>query len=110
MIDVLVHVDDFLKFLRLCKGRAQNTIFHIPLDITVQGVLRNKLMYTRNSVGQLHYLTKETAIATLVDPGYEIVNFFYAVGSMDLPGKKIKSKLAVVPRKLFYKVDKDIAA
>lgn len=110
MIDVFEHVDDYLGFLKLCKTKAKNTIFHIPLDISAQAVLRNKLMSGRNSVGHLHYFMKETALATLVDSGYEIVDFFYTAGTLDLPRKTLKSKIAVLPRKLMFKANEDIAA
>ena len=33
MMDVFEHVDDYLGFLRSCKNKTKNTIFHIPLDI-----------------------------------------------------------------------------
>ena len=55
MIDVFEHVEDYLGFLRSCKGKAKNTIFHIPLDITVQGVLRNRLMYASELLSLLLY-------------------------------------------------------
>jgi 2-polyprenyl-3-methyl-5-hydroxy-6-metoxy-1,4-benzoquinol methylase len=110
MIDVFEHVDDYLGFLKLCKNKAKHTIFHIPLDISVQGVLRNMPMVNRNSVGHLHYFMKETAIATLVDTGYEIVDFFYTAGTLDLPRKTLKAKIAALPRKLMYKVNEDMAA
>ena len=110
MIDVFEHIDDYLSFLKSCKNKAKNTIFHIPLDISVQAILRNKPMLARKSSGHLHYFMKETAIATLVDSGYDIVDFFYTAGSLDLPRKTLKSKIAVLPRKLMYKANKDIAA
>ncbi|MCK4664615.1 MAG: class I SAM-dependent methyltransferase [Bacteroidales bacterium] len=110
MIDVFEHVDDYLGFLKLCINKAKNMIFHIPLDISVQAILRNKLISERKSVGHLHYFMKETAIATLVDSGYDIVDFFYTAGSLDLPRKTLKSKIAVLPRKLMYNINKDIAA
>jgi ubiquinone/menaquinone biosynthesis C-methylase UbiE len=109
MIDVFEHVNDYLGFLRLCKIKAKDTIFHIPLDISVQAIMRNKLMAVRNSVGHLHYFTKETALATLADSGYEIVDYFYTSGSVDLPQKTLKSKLAVLPRKLLFKANKDFS-
>lgn len=109
MIDVFEHVDDYLGFLKLCKSKAKNTIFHIPLDISAQAILRNILMSVRNSVGHLHYFMKETAIATLVDSGYDIVDLFYTAGSLDLPRKTLKSKIAVLPRKLMFKANEDIA-
>ncbi len=110
MMDVFEHVEDYLGFLKLCKNKAKNTIFHIPLDISAQTILRNKLIYGRNSVGHLHYFMKETALATLVDSGYEIVDFFYTAGSFDLPTKSMKTKIAVLPRKLMFKVNEDVAA
>lgn len=70
MMDVFEHVDDYLGFLKLCKNKTKNTIFHIPLDISAQGILRNKLIAARKSVSHLHYFMKETAIATLIDSGY----------------------------------------
>jgi ubiquinone/menaquinone biosynthesis C-methylase UbiE len=110
MIDVFEHVDDYLGFLKLCKNKSKNTVFHIPLDISINGILRNKLIYGRNTVGHLHYFTKETALATLTDAGYEIVDYFYTAGSIELPRKTLKSKIAVLPRKLLYKINKDLAA
>jgi 2-polyprenyl-3-methyl-5-hydroxy-6-metoxy-1,4-benzoquinol methylase len=110
MIDVFEHVEDYLGFLKLCKPKAENTIFHIPLDISAQAILRNKLIVGRNSVGHLHYFMKETAIATLIDSGYEIIDYFYTAGSLDLPRKTIKSKIAVLPRKLLFNANEDIAA
>lgn len=110
MIDVFEHVDDYLGFLKLYKNKAKNTIFHIPLDISVQAILRNKLMYERKQVGHLHYFIKETAIATLIDSGYEIIDYFYTSATLDLPSKSVKSKLAVLPRKVLYYINQDFAA
>ncbi|MCF8254252.1 MAG: class I SAM-dependent methyltransferase [Bacteroidia bacterium] len=110
MIDVFEHVDDYLGFLKTCKNKSKYSIFHIPLDISVQEILRNKLIEKRNSVGHLHYFTKDTALATLVDSGYEIVDFFYTAGTLDLPRKTKKSKIAVLPRKLMFKINQDLAA
>ncbi len=107
VIDVFEHVDDYLGFLKLCKNRANNIIFHIPLDISVQGILRNTLMKTREQVGHLHYFNKETALASLSDSGYKIIDYFYTAGSLELPRKAFISKIAILPRKLMYKVNKD---
>ena len=52
---------------------------------------------------------KETALATLVDSGYDIVDFFYTAGSLDLPTKTLRSKIAALPRKLMFKLNEDIA-
>ena len=109
MIDVFEHVDDYLGFLRACNNKSKYTIFHIPLDIDVLGILRNVPIKTRKSVGHLHYFTKHTALATLEDCGYEILDSFYTPGMLELPNKILKSKLAAIPRKLMYKINKDFA-
>ena len=93
MMDVFEHVDDYLGFLKLCKNKAKHTIFHIPLDLSASAILRNRLMAVRKSVGHLHYFMKETALATLVDAGYEIIDSFYTTGSLELPMKDFKIKI-----------------
>ncbi len=110
MMDVFEHVNDYLGFLTACRKKAKNTIFHIPLDITVEAILRNKLIVHRKSVGHIHYFTKETALATLVDSGYEIIDYFYTLGAIDLPRKTWKSKLSVWPKKIINKTNQDVAA
>jgi SAM-dependent methyltransferase len=110
MIDVFEHVDDYLGFLRACKNKANYTIFHIPLDITIQAILRNMLVHGRETVGHLHYFTKETALATLRDSGYEIVDWFYTAGALDLPRKTFLAKLAYFPRKILFLINKDFSA
>ena len=67
-------------------------------------------MTLRNSVGHLHYFTRETALATLVDSGYVILDFFYTAGILDLPSKTLKSRISRIPAKLFYKLNQDLAA
>lgn len=109
MIDVFEHVDDYLGFLRSCKNKSKYTIIHIPLDIDVLGILRNVPIKTRKSVGHLHYFTKHTALATLADCGYEILDSFYTAGMLELPNKKLKSKIAAIPRKIMYRINKDFA-
>ncbi|GAB3252225.1 hypothetical protein GCM10027347_11160 [Larkinella harenae] len=110
MMDVFEHVDDYLGFLKQCRQKAKHTLFHIPLDLSVSAILRNRLMAGRRSVGHLHYFMKETALATLTDSGYEVVDFFYTTGSLDLPMKDFRSRVAVWPRKLLYAINEDMAA
>lgn len=109
-IDVFEHVDDYLGFLIKLKEKAKYKIFHIPLDLSVQTVLRSSPIITaRKSVGHLHYFTKETALETLKDTGYEIINHFYTPGGLDLPNRNWKQKLLKIPRKLAFPLNKDLA-
>jgi 2-polyprenyl-3-methyl-5-hydroxy-6-metoxy-1,4-benzoquinol methylase len=110
MMDVFEHVEDYLGFLKKCKNKSKNTIFHIPLDITMMKIRKNGLISKRKSVGHLHYFMKETALATLIDTGYEIVDFFYTEEFIDLSVRKtIKSKLFYLLHKSLYKMNKDLA-
>ncbi|MCL0066621.1 class I SAM-dependent methyltransferase [Thermodesulfovibrionales bacterium] len=110
-IDVFEHVEDYLGFLEKLRKKGSYKIFHIPLDLSVQAVLRSSpILKARSSVGHIHYFTKETAIATLIDAGYEILDCFFTKGATDLPSKSVRSWLAKLPRKMMYKLNKDMAA
>ena len=77
-IDVIEHVEDYFGFLRNIRNKATYKIFHFPLDLSVQMVLRSwPLLKLRSTVGHIHYFTKELALATLKDTGYEIIDNFY---------------------------------
>lgn len=96
-------------FLENCVKRVLIRYFNIPLDISVQTVLRGSpILKVRQEVGHIHYFTKETAIATLIDTDYEIIDYFYTAASLDLPAKSIKSLLAKLPRKVMYKLNKNL--
>lgn len=109
-IDVFEHIEDYLTFLKDLQKKAKYKIFHIPLDLSVSSVLRSSpILRARQSVGHLHYFSKETALATLKDSGYEICDYFYTAGSLDLPNKSFKTLLANLPRKVLYGLNQDIA-
>jgi len=107
-IDVFEHVEDYFGFLRELRKKGTYTIFHIPLDLSVQTVLRSSpILKVRKSFGHIHYFTKETAFATLNDTGYEVVDYFYTSGSLELPNRGWKANLLKLPRLLFFSINKD---
>ena len=109
-IDVFEHVEDYLGLLRRLRSRADAKIFHIPLDLSVQWVLRGRpLMKQRQEVGHLHYFTKETALATLRDAGYEIVDWCYTPGALLNP-RSLKAKSASLPRKFLFALNRDLTS
>lgn len=109
-IDVFEHVEDYFGFIRQIKSKAEYKIFHIPLDLSVLSVIRAQMMVAREGVGHLHYFSKETAIATLKDCGYEIIDSFYTTAFNDIPAKKLRTQLARIPRKLLYSFSQDLGA
>ena len=109
-IDVFEHIEDYFGFLRRLRNKGQFKIFHIPLDLSVQSVLRGyPILRQRRSVGHLHYFTKETALAALADTGYEILDHFYTSHCIDLPARSFKNSLARVPRKIAFQLHQDLA-
>jgi hypothetical protein len=103
-IDVFEHVENYMGFIRGLKEKGKLKVFHIPLDLSVSTILRGRLMYGRDSIGHLHYFTPDTAIATLTDCGYEIIDTMYTPSFADLPSKSWKAKLIKLPRHILYKI------
>lgn len=111
LLDVFEHVEDYLGFLRSLRGKADYKLFHIPLEISVLRVLMSKpIIRSRSTDGHLHYFTKETALATLEDIGYEIVDHFLTAKSLDLPATSLIYRLGKVPLKIASMLSKDMAA
>ena len=109
-IDVFEHVEDYFAFLRNLKGKAEYKILHIPLDLSVQSVLRSSsILQKRKLFGHIQYFTKETALETLKDTGYSIIDFFYAPSSLELPNLGWKADLMKIPRRLAFSLNKDLA-
>ncbi len=110
MMDVFEHVDDYIGFIRKSATKATYRIYHIPLDVHVSSILRGQLIPVRQSVGHLHYYTKETALATLEYAGEEIVDFAYTAGAWELEkNKRFKTMLANIPRRILYAISPDFA-
>jgi predicted TPR repeat methyltransferase len=111
-IDVFEHVPDYLGFLEQCKGLAKYKLYHIPLDLHVSSVLRGSFVQARYSVGHLHYFSEESALATLKDTGYEIVDCFYTNGAFGLfkQHPSIKRAIANAPRWLVSLISERLSA
>ncbi len=110
-IDVFEHVEDYLGFLKQLKPKAFHKVFHIPLDLSAQSVLRSHpIIKRRHDVGHLHYFTKETALETLRYAGYDVVDYFYTATALDLPNRGWKADLAKIPRRALFALSPDWSA
>lgn len=76
LLDVFEHVPDYLGFLSSLRSRSDLFVFHIPLDLCAWGVTFGSrwMLHMRETYGHLHYFSYETALATLEDTGYSIVD------------------------------------
>ncbi len=108
-IDVFEHVEDYYDFLRKIKLKASYKVFHIPLDIDVYRVMRGLVLAGRYNIGHIHYFTRESALATLRDCGYEIIDENYTLIFDYLIEKKITTRLFQLAQKLLYKINPHFA-
>ena len=110
VLDVIEHLPDYFSFLQKLKARGVYKIFHIPLDLSVQTVLRkNGLLKRREMYAHLHYFSKETALRTLSDAGYEVLDCFYTPRSIDF-GSAPGQMFLRLPRRLLFTIHKDFTA
>ena len=109
VLDVVEHLEDYFTFLREIRPRAKHKIFHFPLDLSVQALLRKRgLMTHREMHAHLHYFTKDTALQTLKDTGYEVLDLFYLPRSNEI-GPTLLQKAFSIPRALSFAIHKDLA-
>ena len=111
-IDVFEHVEDCFSFLRLLKQKATYKVFHIPLDLSVQAMIRpSAILHSRHSVGHIHFYNKELALALLKDLGYDVVDFYFTNRALELSsGRYFRTYIANTFRYLLQFFSKDIAA
>lgn len=111
LIDIIEHVEDVYAFLRSVHPRANQTILHIPLDLSVQSLWRLKpLLNYRRRAGHIHSFTKDTALALLRETGYEIVDYRYTASGVERPSFSFWNLIANIPRRLLFVFAPDLTA
>jgi len=107
---VIEHLEDYFSFLREIRSKGRYKIFHIPLDLSVQTILRRGALLKRHRLhAHVHYFTRETAIQTLKDTGYEVLDYFYTPRSIQLSSTPGQRALRL-PRRLLFAIHPDLAA
>jgi len=110
-LDVFEHVDDYLGFIRGLKSKSKYKIFHIPLDLSVNTILRETpIVLSRRNNGHLHYYTKYTAIETLKYCDYKIIDYNYTLASIERGSGTFLNNLGKIPRKALFKINEDFCA
>ena len=109
-LDVFEHVEDYIGFLRSLRPIADWFMFHIPLDVSAQTVIRERpLLAVRSTIGHLHYFTRRTALASLETAGFEIV-YDRLLFPNDMTNRKVKTRLANIPRGLGRRITPQLSA
>ncbi len=111
VLDVIEHLEDYFSFLRAIRPKGDYKILHIPLDLSVQTILRgNGLPKVREAYGHIHYFTKDIALQVLKDVGYDVLDYCYTARAIEQSTQEIPRNLMKLPRKLLFAIHKDLAA
>jgi hypothetical protein len=114
-IDIIEHIEDYIGFLRKVKNRGNFKIFNFPLEIfAVKALMSHKYADSRSKYGHIHHFNKDICIAVLNDLGFEILDYFYAPGAIDLSSistsVSFSSRMLKFPRILLSKISTDLTA
>ncbi|MBK8520663.1 MAG: class I SAM-dependent methyltransferase [Chitinophagaceae bacterium] len=112
IIDVVEHVDDYYGFLRKLKQKSNWFVFHIPLDLSCRTIMKpHVLLQQRQSVGHIHYYTKEMVEWALRDTGYEIIDWVYTKPVVDVArAGSFKRLVKKILRNISFAFNKDWSA
>lgn len=109
-LDVFEHVENYFDFLRNLRPKGRYCVFHIPLDLSAQAVVRGLPLRWRQDVGHLHYFTRDLALAALQETGYRVLEARYTAYAIDRTAPTLKARLARWPRRLAFQIAPDQAA
>jgi SAM-dependent methyltransferase len=110
VLDVVEHLEDYFSFLRAVRTLARYKVFHFPLDLSVQAVIRKDgLLKRRRDYAHLHYFSKETAFETLRDTGYKVLDYSYVPRCCSEMGLDLVQKLLRASRATLFAIHRDFA-
>ena len=111
LMDVFEHVPNPWQFLGDLHAHGKWFVFHVPLEFTALGALREEaLLRARSSVGHIHYYTPKLATALLEEAGFEIIESKFTQAFRTAPNRSVKTRLANIPRALISFFDKSLCA
>ena len=80
----------------------------------MKALLGRRYLDSRAKYGHLHYFNKDICLAVLRELAFEIIDYFYAPGAIELASTSTSisalSKLARLPRAILSKVSDDFTA
>ncbi len=105
VIDVIEHLDNYFRFLDNIHSKGKYTIFHIPLDMSVWSLFREKMLIeSKNRVGHIHNFTEDFIESILTDKGFKIIDKFYT--EPIFANMTFKQKVMNGVRKIVFSINK----
>jgi predicted TPR repeat methyltransferase len=109
VIDVLEHLENYFIFLQSIQTKSTYTLFHIPLDMSLWSLFREKMLIeSKQKVGHMHNFTEDFVKSILQDYGFEIVDSIYTPPTFE----KMNAKQKIVNgfRKFLFALNKRFAS
>jgi hypothetical protein len=109
VIDVLEHIPDYFTFLKGIQNKSTFTVFHIPLDMSVWSLFREKMLIeSKKRVGHIHAFTEEFILDMLKDHGFDIIDKIYTPPTYT--HTSFKQKITHIIRNFLFFLDKKMAS
>jgi predicted RNA methylase len=109
VIDVLEHIPDYFKFLENIHSKSRYTVFHIPLDMSVWSLFREKMLIeSKSRVGHIHAFTEEFILDILEDHGFQIIDKSYTPPTFS--HYSLKQKITHGFRSFLFLLNKKLAS
>ena len=109
MTEVVDHVEDYFRFLRALRHRAEWKVFSFSLDFSTESSLRpGTLSQWRGILDHLHHFNQPIVMDMLRRTGYKVVDYYYApwhCGPSNFAARLKKWLSALV-----FKINPDLAA
>lgn len=103
VIDVIEHLRDYFTFIEKIKPKGRYTVFHIPLDMFVWSLFREKmLLESKTRVGHIHNFTEHFILSVLKDAGYTIMKTQFT--EPDYTANSVKQRIVNFARRVLFKV------
>jgi hypothetical protein len=108
-LDVMEHIENYHGFLRAVRSMGTYKLFHLPMDLTVQTIIRRTaLKKRRDTFLHISYFTKDTIMRVLEDAGYEVLDYSYTPWRIQFCSE-LTGKLMKLPRQLLFAISPDTA-
>lgn len=99
VMDVVEHIEDCFHFLRCVARKGKYKLYHIPLDVHLNSLLRGTTATGWDSIGHIHVFTIETALASIACTGQRVIDYMLTEGALRGGSKKrVRTRLANVLR------------
>jgi SAM-dependent methyltransferase len=109
VIDVLEHVPDYFQFLATIASKAKHTIFHIPLDMCVWTLFREKMLIeSKHRIGHIHFYTEAFIKHVLEDNGFTILAQGYTAPTFQT--RSFRQSCINLARRFFFRMSKTLGS